>query len=593
MKKKILLVLAIISLLICMLAISVSAQRVEDYDATFTLKSDGQIVHYQNWSYNDGKSWVRKSYTNNITISFFDEEGNPITEVCMWEYDENEGKYYSLVWYISQYELFWEDQIYSDANVGDQTYPKYISANYTLSKVRAVDLRYVINTYNTTHDVWKDAEGNKITKSLKSLKAIYHTNGTPDDTSDDIRLQHAQGIGRDYKDYGYVGYEAQFEATGNKIVVGNFRDCDFQRDEEGNYGTANTWSRADNLQCLWYPDTMLYICAGIGPVYEVDLGDSMEVIACQILRDNKRVKEIVIPNSVLFINNEAFRGTDLTKVTIGENLVSHGNDPFLYTGVSDNIVISKNVLYSTTANIGRFLGGKDTKENIYLVGDEADAIKLKELLIAKEAAFGNSGRIVIYDYAITQERADTDKYTVIFYNYNRCEAFYHNQHSGEEKVEFDGAQYLTSASVCVNCTLCGNKTVLETVDTLFVCIGYSYNTNSNSIMQGFAVNRSVISKYEALYSSDISFGLVAALAEKITDTTMLKESSKVSVDYTKKGFDVFEMKLSNITESVQEANLFLCAYITVGDKTYYISNGEINEDAKDFAVNYKEIVEIA
>ena len=161
----------------------------------------------------------------------------------------------------------------------------------------------------------------------------------------------------------------------------------------------------------------------------------------------------------------------------------------------------------------------------------------------------------------------------------------------KENVEYEGAQYLTKASVCISCTVCGNKTVVDTVDKLFVCIGYSYNLTNNSIMQGFAINRSVISDYEALCGGEISFGLVAALAEKVTDATMLKENSKVVVDYTEKDFDVFEMKLSNIKESVQETNLFLCAYLTAGDKTYYISNGEINSDASSFVVNFKGVVE--
>ena len=121
MKKKLILMFAMLALLVCVFAISVSAARVENYNDTFTLQSDGQIIHYEKWLYNEGKSMVRKSYTDAITISFFDEEGNPLTEVAMWEYNEEEGRYYSLVWYISDYELFWEDQIYSDANVGEQT----------------------------------------------------------------------------------------------------------------------------------------------------------------------------------------------------------------------------------------------------------------------------------------------------------------------------------------------------------------------------------------------------------------------------------------------------------------------------------------
>ncbi|MBQ8146059.1 MAG: hypothetical protein IJ039_04690, partial [Clostridia bacterium] len=430
MKKKLILMLSMLALLVSVLAISVSAARVENYDDTFTLQNTVSIVHYQKWYYNDNKNYVRKAYTDTVTVSFFDEDGNLLTEVAMWEYDEEEGKYYSLVWYISDYELFWENQTYTDANVGDQTYPKYTNANYTLTSVRALDLRYYTynsNRSNSSIASWKE------NKSLKALEGIYlDVNNTPDDTTDDLKLQDAVGIGRDSDNYDYVGYDAQFAATGNKIVVGNFRDCDFQCDMEANYGTANTWSRADNLQCLWYPDTMLHIVGGIGSVYEVDLGDGMEIIACQILRENKRVKEIKIPNSVLYLNNEAFRGSDLTTLIVGEGLMVHGSEPFKFTGGADNLYLSKNILSeSFTSSIVNLVANNGA--NIYFDGDSVQAAALMERIVQESSSY--SGKITLVNYKEQSTRGDL-KNVVIFYNYNTCDAFYSSQHkwTGEKVI---------------------------------------------------------------------------------------------------------------------------------------------------------------
>ena len=581
MKKKLILMFAMLALLVCAFAISVSAARVENYNDTFTLQSDGQIIHYEKWLYNEGKSMVRKSYTDAITISFFDEEGNPLTEVAMWEYDEEEGRYYSLVWYISDYELFWEDQIYSDANVGEQTYPKYTRANYTLKSVRALDLRYL--TYNdkrsnSTIESWKEG------RTLKALKGIYlDVNNTPNDTKDDLKLQDSVGIGRDQDNYGYYGYDAQFAATGNKIVVGNFRDCDFQCDREGNYGTSNTWSRADNLQCLWYPDTMLYIYAGVGPVYEVDLGDNMEIIACQILRDNKRVKEIRIPNSVLYLNNEAFRGSDLTTLIIGEGLVMHGNDPFLYTGGSDNIYFSKNIVSGTfVSKIEKLIA--NTNANIYFDGDAAQAQALMDKIISENSGT-YKGKITLVNYQEQSERGEL-KNLVIFYNYNTCEAFYMGQHqwTGERIVAND---YFKEIKFENSCTTCLINVIDEskTIAPLFSWKGYTVSTYGEkySMAQGFSVNNEAIEAY-IKYVPNFEFGLIAA-GNHTGESFAPALDGDLCVPQKMIAHEYFDIKITGITEEYTDKTIVFCAYIKVQDKVYYLDNNKTSESVT--GISYK------
>ena len=616
--KKIFLAL-VISILLCIFAMSVSAARVENYEDTFALGNERQITHYEKWLYNDGKSAVRKKYSDNIIASFIDEEGNAITEVPMWEYDEEDGKYYSLVWYISDYELFWEDMVYSDSNVGEQIYPKYTSAIYTLSKARAIDLRYVFNQYNTTHDAWKDADGNKIAYSLKSLKGIYHNNGTPDDTSDDIRLHHAQGIGRDSDNYGYYGYDAQFKATGDKIVVGNFRDCDFERDEEGNYGTANTFSSASNLQCIWLPDTVKYwVGGGFSYCYEIDLGEGIEVIACQILRDNSRIKEFVVPNSVIFINNEAFRGTDLTKLTIGEGVVTHGGAVYLYTGGADYAVLSKNLLKDTykEGKIDTLIANQ--KAVVYFDGNLEEA---QELFAKIKASNSNYKNVGYYDYTLTTERASTNELS-IFYNYNTCEAFYRNVHNDDKNpcvincercgikgVERENPVHNESIVVIytsfdstgikkVGCTNEGCKHyVSEELPRMFSTLGYSASEDKNlGIVLGYQINKSAITYYEEATGKKLDYGVFAASKEKLGSNDIFTgegaSQGVVSVDMTNQQFSVIEIKITGITENQKDVPLALGAYVLVNGEYSYLQSGTPSGNDKYYFITYNQILNI-
>ena len=585
MKKKLILMLSMLALLVSVLAISVSAARVENYDDTFTLQNTVSIVHYQKWYYNDNKNYVRKAYTDTVTVSFFDEDGNLLTEVAMWEYDEEEGKYYSLVWYISDYELFWENQTYTDANVGDQTYPKYTNANYTLTSVRALDLRYYTynsNRSNSSIASWKE------NKSLKALEGIYlDVNNTPDDTTDDLKLQDAVGIGRDSDNYDYVGYDAQFAATGNKIVVGNFRDCDFQCDMEANYGTANTWSRADNLQCLWYPDTMLHIVGGIGSVYEVDLGDGMEIIACQILRENKRVKEIKIPNSVLYLNNEAFRGSDLTTLIVGEGLMVHGSEPFKFTGGADNLYLSKNILSeSFTSSIVNLVANNGA--NIYFDGDSVQAAALMERIVQESSSY--SGKITLVNYKEQSTRGDL-KNVVIFYNYNTCDAFYSSQHKWTgEKVIVEN--YFEDILVGDSCTRCLSNIIdtSKTISALFIYKGYTASTygDTYSVAQGFAINKEAIAKYME-YVPDFEYGLIAAgnlAGEEIAPEL----SGEFCIPQSKLAHDYFDIKITGIKKANADNNIIFCAYVKTPDNVYYLDNNTTSEKLP--GISYNGVVEL-
>jgi len=512
MKKKLFLVIAMVTLLVCLFAISVNAARVENYDDTFTLQSQVNIAHFEKWLYNDGKSSVRKGYTDSVTVSFVDENGNPLTEVAMWEYDEAEDKYYSLVWYISDYELTWEDQTYTDSNVGTQTYPKYTSAVYTLTSVRAVDLRYYTYSVNksfSTVESWATA------RSLTALKGVYYdVNNTPDDTSDDLKLHDTIGIGRDSDNQGYFGYEAQWTATGNKIVVANFRDCDFQCDVNANYGFSNTWTRADNLQCLWYPDTMLYIDGNIGSVYEVDFGDGMEIINCQILRDNKKVKEVKIPNSTLFLSNEAFRGSDLTTLIVGEGLLAHGASPFLYTGGADNVYLSKNLLKeSYTGTVTSLIA--NTSATIYFDGNLEEATAFMEKIIAASSSY--NGKITLVDYNEQTERGSL-KNVVLFYNYNRCDAFYDSTHdhsvngSFEYNDGFDGAGLITML-----CSRCNSLDQNET-DPIVSSLGYAVfapETGRTLVTSGFTVDTALVELYEKFNGVTLEIGVLFVSPETV------------------------------------------------------------------------------
>lgn len=132
-----------------------------------------------------------------------------------------------------------------------------------------------------------------------------------------------------------------------------------------------------------------------------------------------------------------------------------------------------------------------------------------------------------------------------------------------------------------NCTNEGCTVVDKSNETakIFKWIGYSRNeiAGSEAIMNSFGVNRTALDEYNKYAQEKITeYGLTAAIAESVTDGDIFASNKGVSVDFTNRGYDVFEMKVSGLTDDTKKATaLYVTAYIKIGDTVYYAENGKL------------------
>ena len=178
-----------------------------------------------------------------------------------------------------------------------------------------------------------------------------------------------------------------------------------------------------------------------------------------------------------------------------------------------------------------------------------------------------------------------------------CELGY-SEHNN--KVTFNqGANLLldeiTKVTGCDKC-LSGET---EKLSPVFVSVGYSVNLNG-SLMQGFAVNRMALAQLKDEAGYEINFGLVAGNKDKLTGTALINSDGTanqelgakiVTVDYTRKNFDVFEMKLSGFTSEYENTNVYCCAYYIINGEVYYISNKVVSKDVSDMSTTYAALLE--
>lgn len=143
--------------------------------------------------------------------------------------------------------------------------------------------------------------------------------------------------------------------------------------------------------------------------------------------------------------------------------------------------------------------------------------------------------------------------------------------------------FFAQGNCTYDCPDCNESFVKEKcVSALFVSLGYSKTEypDSGAILNGFAVNQSALAKYNEYSDNDISaFGIVAAAEKNVTNGDLLA-GKNVNVDFTERGYDIFEMKVTGLTDETKSTLIYITAYVTVGGKNYYAENGEFVESAE-------------
>lgn len=671
MKKKIFLTLAIVMVLACLFAVGVSAAklRVDDYDAKYTLVSKADICYWYGGNYSvdyeytytdaegtevtetrtlTGTRGLSAVTNSNVPITFIDEHGNIISEVPMWEYDAEDGKYYSLVWYIADATFEYTEVQVADISVeckdlgtnltttlldlqGNPLKTQtYTHATYTLKSARAIDLTITTDswskTFNDTYGDWSWDSSIKYTR----LKGIYL------DAEKTIKLHdNSNELSRNNDNYGgskgYIsGYtnpytseiyqtslEAQmFAGNGNRIVVANLRDrTDIQGDRYSGYGSATTWNNARNLQCLWYPDTVKLVEGGVGPVYELDLGNGVEIITCQLLRDNQRLKDLVIPNSCVYLGNESFRGANPSTIVFGENMRwngSYGGGGNIHTAY-----ISKNFITLFEGTFSNFLGNKNV--TIYFDGNAEEALALQTKLETQL-----TGRTFThYDYKTTTER-ESSSGVAIFYNYNRCDAFYLGVHDIETTegnkcsgicakcnvvqilenpthtsswIFNDGNDVSFTAEITAvcQCKWCGTVEENITIGAIFYSNGISYIEDANEIAKNgpgvyeqIKIDKKALETYSEKSGLSFDYGIFAlAAGEAETSAPITKgqdgkataDANTVYASFTETEYTYLRIKITGLENG---SSLFFGAYLVIGDNVLYFSNTKEDTEVSKF-----------
>lgn len=334
----------------------------------------------------------------------------------------------------------------------------------------------------------------------------------------------------------------------------------------------------------------------------IDLPDTITKMGNYVFASCTSLKEITLPNSLESVQNHLFAWCSSLKVIrMGAKFgyfTNTGHNSFTYNSSNIEAIYIPKTFYKTAPDttlnytVSYAFHGTSGNCKFYYCGTKAEFEAAKANFLTQQSATSNNGNflnatVITYaEYLKNQDSYATGRYVIC--EYSSCDAFYDSNHVGETQMVYGDNMYFENANICVVCTRCQNTAVEETLSPLFKSLGYSYS--SNAIMQGFGINETVLAEYKAFYAdSEISFGLIATAFANAEDGNLLKAEKKAVVDLTTKGYDIFEMKITGISAENYATSLFLCGYITVGDKTYYLNAGKCSESALDFKTSYESV----
>ena len=155
---------------------------------------------------------------------------------------------------------------------------------------------------------------------------------------------------------------------------------------------------------------------------------------------------------------------------------------------------------------------------------------------------------------------------------------------------------------CLNegCTL-NTTPIIEELDALFTCDGYSApEDGSVAVVIKFTVNSEAILEYENITGKTVKYGLFATMSnignDDIVDENGITANNSTLVAEVPKDYLILELKMIGFTDEYKDTRFAIGAYVEVADgeaREYsYLQYGTPDENEKYCFVSYNDVIKI-
>ena len=234
------------------------------------------------------------------------------------------------------------------------------------------------------------------------------------------------------------------------------------------------------------------------------------------------LNEIQIPNSTTKLPYRMFNNcTNLETIILGANVVSLNDqrtstaDHNSFTFGCDNL---KYVYLPKTLNIDAethkdacHVFGSGGNITFYYNGSYEQAVALQNQFKNNVTTCGNNGKITGAEIISLEEynKLTEIKKCYLVYDGNTCDMFYNGVH-GESQVSygFEGEDYTTDLYSFTGCSRCNDNIKAFVCGPLFTNKGYSKVTDGSMFTYGISINEENIETYKSKTGNTFSYGFI-------------------------------------------------------------------------------------
>lgn len=340
------------------------------------------------------------------------------------------------------------------------------------------------------------------------------------------------------------------------------------------------------------------------------------------------VEKVIFSNQMTTVEDRALNstlGTSLKEFYFGANLKDLGTNNMAWVKQSVKFYIPDGFLDDAESISMETFSWWDSSEClptgvIFYTGSENQMRALMEKSTYNRVICPNANLVEWDSSKSDDEYVPTSGWTIV-YNYNKCKAFYNNEH--EEKIlnscqfgcgrgcgaveilenpvheyvksfkngESEQLNYfavITMYETCVNCK--SQNGAPKDIAPIFTDKGYSKSMDDVlGIVYSYSIDRAALAEYSLNAQTEIEYGIVVSVTEgtplTLEDDKIKAGSGAVTVDFSRISVANVKIKVMGFKEQTLDTAIVCCGYVRQGDTIYYLSDGLSNLNASGKTYN--------
>lgn len=554
MKKKILFCLMLMSLLVCLLAISASAADMANYCTVELTLTNGEVV-----------------------TAYCSTSGNQMQRDNLYKTPDTSGEKYS-----------WEDVVVFDCRnqvlVGSNTPRAFagVGCNSLAKNVTTVYLsEYFTYFLNST-----------FTSGWTSLDTVYVSS----------TVTEIKGFGGSAVKNVVFAEGSQLTTIGNDAFNGckQLKDINLSECKSIKSIGSNAFRSCESLKGITLNEGLESI--GYNGFYLAGLEGTFVVPNSVTVLDpgaflSTKIETLVLGDGELSIGYNFLGTLDRTNNAYLKNVYIS----------AETVVSGSNVFFKCASPVSFYIVGEDCEEAKAMLLSKSGALTSNYMtFIASEDATDETGAGygIIYTgynrceafYGSTHDYELQGEPSSCVIECKRCGEMVHSggEHSYGITEEFDGGKYVSPCLVTRSCTVCGNVASTTALGAILEWVGYSVPEkpigDTVGIAQCFKVNSAALADYENATGKYLQYGLVAAKGAQTSPVSLVDGQVQwnvgtVTVSMRETKFSYFEIKIAGIKSADFDTALVFCSYISDGKEVYYVNKEGSSMTATAFSYN--------